>query len=176
MASETFYIFSDGNCKSNGQKGARAGYSAFFTEDKKSPLYTFNKTSLILEEPTNNKAELSAIRYILDILLKNPQIFQDKKIVICTDSMYSIQCITTWCHNWIKNGWKTSSKQPVKNKELIQDIVHKKNILSHTHHISFQHIRSHQPEPLHRDTLEWKLWHGNHKVDAEINQLLLLAA
>ena len=176
MASETFYIFSDGNCKSNGQKGARAGYSAFFTEDKDSPLHPFNKTSLILEEPTNNKAELSAIRYILDILLKNPQIFHEKKIVICTDSMYSIQCITTWCHNWMKNGWKTSSKQPVKNKELIQDIVHKKNILSHTHHISFQHIRSHQPEPLHRDTLEWKLWHGNHKVDAEINQLLLLAA
>jgi ribonuclease HI len=166
---QVLYVFSDGNCKSNGQKGAKAGYSAFFTDQVSSPLCQFNKTSVIVG-PTNNKAELSAIRYILHIILDNPTLFQDKQVVICTDSMYSIRCIETWSHNWIKNGWKTASKQPVKNKELIQDILNiKKSIPSP---VSFRHVRAHQPEPADKETLEWKLWYGNFRVDADINHLL----
>jgi len=168
-STQVLYVFTDGNCKSNGQKGAKAGYSAFFTDQTSSPFYQFNKTSL-LEEPTNNKAELSAIRYIFQTILENPTLFRHKQIVLCTDSMYSIQCIETWSQNWIKNGWKTASKQPVKNKELIQDILSiRKSIPSH---VSFRHVRAHQPEPVEKQTLEWKLWYGNFKVDADINRLL----
>jgi ribonuclease HI len=36
---------------------------------------------------------------------------------IHTDSQYVKNGITTWIHNWIKNGWKTAAKKPVKNQE-----------------------------------------------------------
>ena len=37
---------------------------------------------------------------------------------IITDSNYVKQGITSWIHNWKKNGWKTSSGGDVKNREL----------------------------------------------------------
>ena len=39
-------------------------------------------------------------------------------ISISTDSQYVKNGITTWIYNLKKNGWKTASKDPVKNKEL----------------------------------------------------------
>ena len=42
--------------------------------------------------------------------------YQD--INLNTDSNYVKQGITNWIYNWKKNDWKTTSKKPVKNKEL----------------------------------------------------------
>ncbi|NCF34310.1 MAG: ribonuclease HI, partial [Proteobacteria bacterium] len=41
-------------------------------------------------------------------------------VSLTTDSQYVRQGITQWIHGWKRNGWKTSQKQPVKNKELWQ--------------------------------------------------------
>jgi ribonuclease HI len=35
-----------------------------------------------------------------------------------TDSQYLKDGITKWIHGWKRNGWKTASKDPVKNKDL----------------------------------------------------------
>ena len=35
-----------------------------------------------------------------------------------TDSKYVKEGIETWIVNWKKNGWKTTSKKSVKNKDL----------------------------------------------------------
>jgi ribonuclease HI len=35
-----------------------------------------------------------------------------------TDSKYVQQGISTWLHDWKRRGWKTASKQPVKNEDL----------------------------------------------------------
>ena len=44
---------------------------------------------------------------------------EDKeKIEIYTDSKYVKQGITEWINNWKSNGWKTSKKEDVKNKDL----------------------------------------------------------
>ena len=43
---------------------------------------------------------------------------QHNDINLNTDSNYVKQGITNWIFNWKKNNWKTSSKKPVKNKEL----------------------------------------------------------
>jgi len=40
------------------------------------------------------------------------------EICIITDSNYVKKGITEWLPSWKKNNWKTSSKKPVKNKEL----------------------------------------------------------
>ena len=68
----------------------------------------------------------------------------------------------------MKNGWKTSSKQPVKNKKTIKAIVDIKNILSRMHPVSFQHIQIHQPPSTGTP------WNGPcDMATTQINQLLL---
>ena len=48
-------------------------------------------------------------------VLKEPS-----KVALTTDSQYVRQGITSWLENWKKRGWKTASKQPVKNVDLWQ--------------------------------------------------------
>ena len=69
---------------------------------------------------TNNEMELMAILEAINFINKNYN-FGDEYIIY-TDSNYSLQSVTKWCHNWINNGWKTSKKEPVSNKELIERI------------------------------------------------------
>ena len=100
-------IYTDGGCKGNPGVGAWAFvmYSGnqFITEQSAGLKYT-----------TNNQMELTAVIVALKTCLTtNP-----KKIVLHTDSQYVKNGITTWVHNWKKNGWKTANKKPVKNKEL----------------------------------------------------------
>ena len=61
---------------------------------------------------TNNQMELMAAIKALEFLN------QHNDINLNTDSNYVKQGITNWIFNWKKNNWKTSSKKPVKNKEL----------------------------------------------------------
>lgn len=172
------YIFSDGGCLKNGSKNAKAGYSVFFTEDNKSPYYKFNSTKLIKNEEegvTNNQAELRGIRKIFKIISDEitSNLFKNKEIIICTDSMYSINCITKWVKTWSKNGWVNSKKEPVKNKELIQDIVELSNKIEKNGGIvTFRHIFSHLREPSNKDSLEWQFWNGNRIVDENINLIM----
>lgn len=168
-----FYIFSDGNCKSNGKKYAKAGYSVFFTDDKGSEFYNLNKTELITSEPTNNKAELSGIKYIYKTILENQELFKNKRNIICTDSLYSINCIDKWSKNWKKNGWKNSKGEEVKNKNLIQEILNMRDMIDDKIKIKFKHILSHTKEPLNKNSLEWLLWYGNNRVDTNINKLFI---
>lgn len=163
------YIFSDGNVKSNGKKNSKGGYSVYFGETL--PFSQFNTTIINNNQPTNNKMELSGILYIFKVLSENLEIFLNINIVIVTDSLYSINCITKWADNWIKNDWVNSKKEPVKNKELIQKIL---NLHYNTRdiEISFKHVYSHTKEPCNKDSLEWMMWFGNNIVDTNINKML----
>lgn len=65
---------------------------------------------------TNNKMELSA----LIAALKDVPV--GTKVKITTDSDYVVKGATVWVKGWIRNGWKTAAKDPVKNKELWQEL------------------------------------------------------
>ena len=169
-AKDTCYVFSDGNCKRNGSVNCIAGYSVLFTEDQNSSLYKFNCTKVIVANPTNNKAELSGIKRICKTIYDNYKEFYNKKIIICTDSNYSINCVTVWYPNWIENDWITSKGEPVKNKELISSIVYLINKLKKANIIiTFQHVNAHMPEPTDKKSMAWMLWRGNAIVDRSIN-------
>ena len=64
---------------------------------------------------TNNAMEMTAIISALSYAAMN-----DAPTHVYTDSSYAINGITKWVHGWIKNGWLTQAKEPVKNKELWQ--------------------------------------------------------
>ena len=46
------------------------------------------------------------------------KINKNQKVEIYIDSKYVKLGITEWIHKWIKNNWKTSKKEDVKNKAL----------------------------------------------------------
>ena len=65
-------------------------------------------------ETTNNRMELLAAISALEAMKKKV------RADIHTDSQYVRNGITSWIHNWKRNGWKTSDKKPVKNVDLWQ--------------------------------------------------------
>ena len=97
-------IYSDGSCLNNPGNG---GWAAIININN-----VVTKISGSVKNTTNNKMELMApIKALQKIDEKQP-------IEIYTDSQYVRLGITDWVHKWIKNNWKTSKKEPVKNKEL----------------------------------------------------------
>lgn len=76
---------------------------------------------------TNNVAELYAIYVALSLIRDNINIY--------TDSQYSIGCLTTYIHSWMKDGWPSS----VANKELIKTIYK----LMEGRKVNFQHVKAH---------------------------------
>jgi ribonuclease HI len=67
-------------------------------------------------QTTNNRMELTAVIQGLRAI-KEPC-----KIEVVTDSEYVKNGITTWIHNWKRNGWKTAAKKPVVNQDLWMDL------------------------------------------------------
>lgn len=67
------------------------------------------------EDPsTNNKMELMAA---ITAIERTPP---GEATTVVTDSQYVKQGITTWIHGWKRKHWRTSTGDPVKNKELWQ--------------------------------------------------------
>ena len=97
-------IYTDGSCLNNPGNG---GWAAIITDSKK-----ILKISGKEKNTTNNKMELMAPINALKKINKG------KDVEIFIDSKYVKLGITEWIHKWIKNNWKTSKKEDVKNKEL----------------------------------------------------------
>tara|TARA_Y100001968_G_scaffold284812_1_gene284370 strand:+ start:232 stop:678 length:447 start_codon:yes stop_codon:yes gene_type:complete len=100
----TVYIFTDGACRGNPGEG---GWGAILQSDSHE-----KEISGYSKETTNNIMELTAVIRSLQALKKSCN------IILTTDSKYVQNGITTWIHNWKKNGWKTANKKNVKNKDL----------------------------------------------------------
>ena len=121
-----YKIYTDGACSGNPGPG---GWAAIIIVDNEMK-YKFSGSE---KNTTNNRMELMAP-------IKAIQKFKKKsEILIFTDSTYVKDGITVWIKNWEKNGWKTASKKPVKNKELWKKL---KN-LSSKHTIKWTWIKSH---------------------------------
>jgi ribonuclease HI len=69
---------------------------------------------------TNNRMELQGVIEALKHINKN---HKNMEVIIHTDSAYVLGGVTTWIHNWEKNGWRTANKKPVLNKDLWQELI-----------------------------------------------------
>ena len=73
-----------------------------------------------------------------------------------TDSQYVKNGITTWIHGWKKNGWKTASKDPVKNEDLwrrLDDLVARHQVEFHWVKGHAGHVENERADQLARDGL-----------------------
>ena len=64
------------------------------------------------EVSSNNRMELMGPIVALESLQPG------STVLLYSDSQYVVNGITDWIDDWKRLGWKTSTKQPVKNREL----------------------------------------------------------
>ena len=122
---EKVQIFTDGACKGNPGPGGWGAILRF--QDNEKEINGYKPLT------TNNIMELMAVIESLKAISK------PFEIVITTDSKYVKNGITSWIHNWKKNGWKTAAKKPVKNKELWIELDH----LIQKHSVSWKWVKGH---------------------------------
>ena len=126
-------IYTDGSCIENPGKG---GWAAIILNDGNKTEIKGNK-----KDTTNNQMELLAP---IQALKKIPK---GSKVQIFTDSKYVKSGITEWIHNWKKNGWKTASKQDVKNKELWLEL----DLLNNEFEINWNWVKAHSTDKLNNE-------------------------
>jgi ribonuclease HI len=86
---------------------------------------------------TNNRMELLAAIRALEAL-KRPC-----RVALYTDSVYVRDGITRWIHGWLRNGWKTSGRKPVKNAELWQELIE----AAAPHRVEWHWVKGHSGHP-----------------------------
>jgi ribonuclease HI len=102
-------IYTDGGCSGNPGPGAWA-YILIGPD-------TELRNAGFVPETTNNRMELQAVIEALQAAGHRTEP-GTADIEVYTDSQYVKNGISDWIHTWIRNGWKTRSKKPVKNQDL----------------------------------------------------------
>lgn len=101
-------VYTDGCCSANGKQGARAGIGVYWGHN-----HPLNVAERLQGRQTNQRAELQAACKALE-QAKEKSI---KKLVLYTDSKFTINGVTSWVKNWKLNNWRLKSGGPVTNKE-----------------------------------------------------------
>jgi len=123
---EEVVIYTDGACSGNPGPG---GWGSIL-------MYKGNTKEISGAEKntTNNIMELTAVIEALKALKF------ECNVKLYSDSAYVVNAFNQkWIYGWMKNGWKTSSKEPVKNKELWQELYS----LTKTHNVEFIKVKGH---------------------------------
>jgi ribonuclease HI len=101
---QTVTIHTDGGCQGNPGPGAWAAVLVSGSHRK--------EVCGAVPATTNNRMELRAAIGALEVLNR------PCRIALYTDSNYLKDGISKWIHGWKRNGWKTATKEPVKNEDL----------------------------------------------------------
>ena len=126
-------VYTEGACSGNQGK---EGWATIILEGNNK-----YKISGSEKNTTNNRMELMAPINAL----KNMD--PGSKIEIYTDSQYVKLGITEWINTWMKNNWKTSKKEDVKNKDLWLQLYN----LNKTLNIKWNWVKAHAGNPLNEE-------------------------
>ncbi len=133
-------IYTDGACKGNPGPGGWGALLTFAGEEKE----LFGGEA----QTTNNRMELTAVIEALAALNR------PSRVVLHTDSQYVQKGITEWIRGWKAKGWRTASKEPVKNVDLWKRL----DELAAGHHVEWRWVKGHAGH------------HGNERADALANR------
>ncbi len=124
-------IYTDGACSGNPGPG---GWAAILMHGSQERVITGS------ENPTtNNRMELAAVVESLRVLKEKCKIF------VHTDSAYVANAFNQgWIEGWLKNGWRTANKKPVKNKDLWVDLLSQMD----RHEVEFVKVKGHADDDL----------------------------
>ena len=124
-------IYTDGACSGNPGPG---GWGAVLICNE-----TQKEISGAQKDTTNNIMEITAVLEALKLLKF------ECEVEIYSDSAYVVNAFNQgWIYNWQKNNWKTASKEPVKNRELWEELY----ALTKKHKTTFIKVKGHSDNEL----------------------------
>jgi ribonuclease HI len=135
-------IFTDGACKGNPGPG---GWGVLLRMGQHEKELSGGE-----RDTTNNRMEMTAVLRSLEALSA------PCAVTLYTDSRYVIDGMTKWISGWQKRGWVNASKDPVKNRDLWEQLI--------------------AAAARHRITWQWVKGHAGHVENERVDQLASLAA
>lgn len=150
---ECITIYTDGAARGNGRENTLGCWGAILEYKGKT-----KKVCGIALNTTNNIMELQACIEALKTLKK-----KDIPVKVYSDSSYVVTGITEWVFDWIKKGWVSSKKDPIKNKELWMELH---SLRKQFNDIQFIHVNGHsdcegnnQVDKMLNDHMDQYVWH-----------------
>lgn len=129
MVESRVRIYTDGACRGNPGPG---GWGALLLWGDKRREICGGEA-----QTTNNRMELMAAIRALEALRK------PCSVDIYTDSTYVRNGITSWLAGWKRNGWRTSNKKDVKNRDLWEQL----DALVQEHDVEWHWVKGHAGDP-----------------------------
>lgn len=126
--------YTDGACSGNPGPG---GWGALLLAKKGETVLRERELSGGEADTTNNRMELMAAIQVLETLER------PSALTVITDSAYVKGGITQWMKGWKRNGWKTSTKKPVKNEDLWRRL----DTAQGRHEVRWEWVKGHAGHP-----------------------------
>jgi len=127
----TVQLFTDGACSGNPGPG---GWGFILKHPDSGKVVEGSGAE---ELTTNNRMELIAVISGLR------RVKEPARVEVYSDSKYVLNGLESWLDQWIKRGWKTASKKPVKNEDLWRSL----DKLRKVHELTFHWVRGHDGHP-----------------------------
>lgn len=137
---DSVVVYTDGCCSANGKSSARAGIGVYW-----GPHHPLNVSERLEGRQTNQRAEIQAACRALEVAKQN----KIHKLVLYTDSKFTINGVTSWVKSWKLNGWRLKSGGNIINKD---DFI-KLDQLNSELQVTWMHIPGHAG------------FHGNEEAD-----------
>jgi len=123
-------IFTDGACSGNQSTENFGGWGAIL-------VYGGHQKELFGGEAdtTNNRMEMTALLRAFEAITKDGQ-----QVELYSDSSYLVNCFMgKWYQKWLENGWKTTGKKSVENRDLWESLLP----YLEKHNIKFYRVKGH---------------------------------
>ncbi|RLN91475.1 hypothetical protein BBJ28_00024364 [Nothophytophthora sp. Chile5] len=126
--------FCDGSALRNGRRDCTAAFACEFPHRE-----DWNEVRVLNEaHATSIRAEYRAALAVLEQVDRvDPHKY--KALAIFTDSEVLINTMEKWVHMWINNDWYRANSSPVKNRDLVQQLV----ALGEGRVVMYRHVKAH---------------------------------
>lgn len=125
-------LYSDGSARGNPE--GPGGYGTILQYVDKKGVMHEREYSAGYKKTTNNRMELLGVITGLEALTK------PCRVTVVSDSKYVTDAFNShWVDSWLKNNWKNSKKEPVKNIDLWKRLLEAKK----PHDVTFQWVKGH---------------------------------
>lgn len=128
------FAYTDGACSGNPGPG---GWGALLIARDGDHVIRERELSGGEARTTNNRMELLAAISALETLER------PSRLTVVTDSAYVKDGITKWLAGWMRNGWKTAARKPVKNDDLWKRL----DMARARHEVTWEWVKGHAGHP-----------------------------
>jgi ribonuclease HI len=134
MDRKTTFIYTDGACSGNQFGNNLGGWGAVLEYgSRRKEIWGAER------DTTNNRMEMKALLGALDALTRDGLFIR-----VFSDSSYLTECFRKkWYVKWQSNGWLTSKKEPVENRDLWEKLLPYLGL----HEIRFYRVKGHVALP-----------------------------